>query len=86
MSREKEQDMTLPFDVCEDEEPACGACAGTGMPQFGPPDVGRCSACGGSGVAPDREPDYDDYDDDMDFDRSEDGGYDAFVRDNPGLR
>lgn len=29
--------------------PTCPTCQGSGMPSSGPPDVGSCSACGGSG-------------------------------------
>lgn len=37
--------------LCEDcQNPTCVQCEGTGMPSTGPPDVGSCSVCGGSGV------------------------------------
>jgi len=35
---------------CEDcQNTTCETCMGSGMPSTGPPDVGSCSACGGSG-------------------------------------
>lgn len=48
-------------DPEEEEDNTCPLCIGTGIPQSGPPDVGHCSACGGSGVKK-REPCEDDFD------------------------
>lgn len=55
---------------CDSEPEDCGLCWGTGEALSGPADVGRCSACGGNGVArsyfvqdePDDEDDYWDHD------------------------
>jgi len=46
-------------DELDDDEPlACGSCSGTGMSTSGPPDVGRCWRCRGTGIAPvDRDED-----------------------------
>ena len=48
-------------DEPEEEDNTCPLCIGTGIPQSGPPDVGFCSACGGSGERK-REPSEDDFD------------------------
>jgi hypothetical protein len=55
-------------EAFDEEERTCYSCRGTGIPQHGPPDVGRCSTCGGSGeIVP--EQDYDDYEpDEPDYD------------------
>jgi hypothetical protein len=53
------------LDRAEEDEPeednTCPLCIGTGIPQSGPPDVGCCSSCGGSGVKK-REPCEDNFD------------------------
>lgn len=53
------------------EPPMCSHCSGTGMPMFGPPDVGHCSSCGGSGIDRSYDDGRDDYDDDPRYDEWE---------------
>lgn len=54
-------------DEPEEDDRTCPLCIGTGIPQSGPPDVGFCSACKGTGVRK-AERDPDDYDPPDDFD------------------
>jgi len=53
--------------VKAEEDDTCPLCIGTGIPQSGPPDVGFCSACKGTGVKK-AERDPDDYDPPDDYD------------------
>lgn len=70
-----DDDGNDPVDPEDEEDETCPLCIGTGIPQHGPPDVGFCSACGGSGVKK-REPseeDFDPPDPDDDFDDYDEG-------------
>lgn len=66
--------MSIPRDssghiIPEEVDHHCTLCSGTGMSNSGPPDVGCCSSCGGTGVKRPKNDDYyDDYYDDFDYD------------------